>query len=42
VTFELKFEPRDLWIGVFWDRRADGLHIYACVLPTIVLHWRLR
>lgn len=32
------FEPRDLWVGVFWDRRKDGLHVYVCLLPTIVLH----
>lgn len=35
---ELKFEPRDLWVGVFWDRREDGLHVYACPLPAVVLH----
>ncbi|AYD83937.1 hypothetical protein SEA_GETALONG_77 [Gordonia phage Getalong] len=32
------FEPRDLWVGVFWDRRPDGLHIYVCPFPTLVLH----
>lgn len=37
------FEPRDLWIGVYWDRRypggfeADVLDIYICVIPTLVL-----
>lgn len=32
------FEPRDLWVGVFWDRRDDGLHVYVCLFPTLVLH----
>lgn len=32
------FEPRDLWVGVFWDRRPDGLHIYLCAVPTLVAH----
>ena len=37
--FEMKWEPRDLWVGVFWDRRPNGLHIYVCPLPTLLLHW---
>ncbi len=41
---ELLFEPRDLWVGVYWTRRAQGfdgpgeLHIYACALPCLPLH----
>ena len=42
---EIKFEPRDLWVGVFWDWREtkewgwpNEFHIYACALPTLVLH----
>lgn len=38
MRWEFKFEPRDLWVGVFWDRRHDGLHIYVCLLPTLVIH----
>lgn len=34
----MMFEPRDLWIGVFWDRRDDGLHVYVTLIPTLVLH----
>ena len=34
----LIFEPRDLWVGVFWDRKADGLHIYITAIPTLALH----
>lgn len=29
------FEPRDIWVGVFWDRRPTGLHIYICILPCL-------
>lgn len=39
MTFEAKFEPRDIWVGLFWDRRIDGLHIYVCPVPLLVLHW---
>lgn len=45
----LKWEPRDLWVGVFWDRRradywCDGghciedLHVYVCLVPCVVMH----
>ena len=41
----LLFEPRDLWIGIFWDRRwlplmhkdRKSVVLYFCVIPTIVL-----
>jgi len=38
----IRFEPRDIWIGLFWDRRPDGLHIYVCPFPCLVIHgvWR--
>lgn len=38
----IKFEPRDLWIGIFWDRagRITSLdsdrqqyHVYICIVP---------
>jgi len=31
-------EPRDLWVGLFWDRRMDGFHLYVCPFPMLVLH----
>lgn len=37
---DVKFEKRDLWIGAFWDRRDDGLHVWITPLPTLVLHIR--
>lgn len=27
------FEPRDLWVGVFWDRKNTYLFIYICIVP---------
>jgi len=38
----IRIEPRDVWVGVFWDRRADGLHVYVCPLPCLVVHWVIR
>ena len=40
-TISLRYEPRDLWIGVYWDRPIWGLVIYICILPMlpIRIHW---
>lgn len=36
---EVKFEPRDLWVGVYWDHRIQGrlLRIYVCLVPCLPL-----
>lgn len=34
----LAFEPRDLWLGVYWSRRPNGLHVYVCFIPCFPLH----
>ena len=48
VELRIKFEPRDLWIGAYWNlvrsiesdyRRLD---IYLCLLPMLVLHFRFE
>lgn len=31
----LKFEPRDLWIGVYWNRPYWGLEVYICIVPCL-------
>lgn len=44
-TLELLFEPRDLWIGVFWDVPYSPfdpfwqLEIYLCIIPCLPLHF---
>jgi hypothetical protein len=38
----IRFEPRDVWIGWFWDRRDDGTHRYVCIVPMVVIHWVVR
>ncbi len=46
MRLEIKLEPRDLWIGLFWDKRenwrtdgvSDDLHLYLCLIPMIVIH----
>lgn len=42
-TVNVKFEKRDLWIGVFWDiekamyeqGRLETLMVYVCIIPTL-------
>ena len=35
---KIKFEPRDLWVGVYWnidrhDLAYQSLNIYICIIP---------
>jgi hypothetical protein len=42
VSVKLIWEPRDLWIGVYWQRDSvDDLIVYICLLPMLPvrLHW---
>lgn len=41
------FEPRDLWIGVYWNLTTihdvpAQLDIYICLLPTLPFHIQKR
>lgn len=40
------FEPRDVWIGVYWDRRWRGgvplLYVYICIVPVFPLRLIVR
>jgi hypothetical protein len=51
IKVQFQFEPRDLWVGVFWrikKRKGVGefLHLYICILPLIPLHitvlWKIE
>lgn len=38
----LKLEPRDAWVGLFWDVQRfcgrETLHVYICAIPFVPLH----
>jgi hypothetical protein len=46
VHVELLFEPRDLWVGVYWNVPEGGwrrrVDLYVCLLPTLVWKVMLR
>lgn len=42
MRVRVAFEPRDLWVGVYWDRKVDGVHVYVCAVPCIVVHFKPR
>lgn len=46
IDWEILFEPRDCWVGVFWDERVEKQysagerfrHVYITVIPCFPLH----
>jgi hypothetical protein len=35
---EVRWEPRDLWIGYYYSGSGD---YYLCLVPCLPIHWRL-
>lgn len=35
------FEPRDLWVGVYWTKTVWTFTVYICIIPMlpIKLNW---
>lgn len=33
VKMSVSFEPRDIWIGVFWDKRNGVTQVFITVVP---------
>ena len=42
IKARIEFEPRDLWIGVYWNYHTIGtlkhLDIYICIIPIFPIH----
>lgn len=40
-ALNLYFEPRDVWVGVYWDTCWEGpektLELYVCIVPLFPL-----
>lgn len=36
---DLRMEPRDLWVGLFWDdTQPGGFHVFVVFVPGVVWH----
>ena len=35
---QIQWEPRDVWIGLFWRHTDVCWHFYICVLPLVPIH----
>lgn len=42
IKAQIQWEPRDIWIGLFWRtterERNRYLHLYVCVVPFLPMH----
>jgi len=44
LKVQIQFEPRDMWIGLFWRVTRDVpapasiVHLYVCLIPCFPLH----
>lgn len=38
VKVNIQWEPRDLWVGLFWRRTELALHVYLCLVPCFPFH----
>lgn len=38
----VKWEKRDIWIGLFWTRDDRGLSFYLCLLPMMPIILRYK
>ncbi len=35
VSVRLIWEPRDLWVGLYWDGAKDDWRVFLCVIPCL-------
>lgn len=44
MSIRMFVEPRDIWVGVYWNRQPDELRVYVCIIPClpVLLTFRRR
>lgn len=38
MKIRLKWERRDLWVGIYWTTDIDTAHVYICLVPCLPIH----
>ena len=42
----IKFNPHDLWIGVYWNQEEIGyvnfIDVFVCLLPALPIHIQIK
>lgn len=41
-SIRIAFEPRDLWIGLFWSKVGYVLRLYICIVPCLPIIIEIR
>jgi hypothetical protein len=41
LSVSVIFEPRDIWVGVWWDRKGDTRSVYVCLIPCLPIRFKL-
>ncbi len=40
LSISICWEPRDLWVGVYWTTLLHELEVFICILPCLPLRLR--
>ncbi len=42
VMVQFYFEPRDIWVGLYWKSFRGDIDFYLCLVPMLPLHIKLE
>ena len=42
LSISIVWEPRDLWLGLYWDKKDSSRFFYLCLVPCLPIrvHWK--
>jgi hypothetical protein len=38
----IEFKLADCWIGAYWAKQGDDIHVWVCLLPCLPIHLIIR